>query len=486
MRLRFLQFLIIVIPISIFGWLFWQELVPSGIFYVRHQVGERSPFIDRILPDQRVLPIEKDANGDVVRPIIGDPAFFFVHPHRGFNKVDVEVWFKNNKAPIVELGGLARVEGQVYDLQPLENLFIDQSKWLRFDQNGLVLLQREKKYESINNFITNLPPRHEIATYRYSLETPFRILGYQHSSIRQSIDVSLRGFHEFKTYIKDEPLFFDFTYMDMNRDEGPDHVQILVYNEEGKLVGDVWVEDDGNISNNAQGSEQKITSIYLPDLSEGVYKIEMRTNRDVFFRKIETTLQKIVFLNNIELGDDVGFLDHPRPVSFWTEAKNIAMQTRHAEGVQEVQVGDKILRITQPYQSFSQVVKADGVIKVMTPEGDLSIQSTGHIAFSPDQFFNPDPVSVGWDFNPDSLDLNYIIAQYRSPDVKNEWKIARVSFDTQLLVQQEGTWKFVFSLPGIRELQQQINIGRINMAWHRDPFTWIDLLVAIKKLAKVE
>ena len=94
-----LGLLIAAVPAALFGWLLTQELVPSGTFQVRHAVGERSPFIDRLLPDARVI-----RSGTIV----DEPVTFFVHPHRSFDEVDVEVAFKNHGAPIVELGASVR------------------------------------------------------------------------------------------------------------------------------------------------------------------------------------------------------------------------------------------------------------------------------------------------------------------------------------------------------------------------------------------
>ncbi len=170
MRLtRFAQYAIILTPVFIFGWLLWIELVPTGTFSVRHAVNERSPFIDRLLPEERVLPLER-ADGEWRQAIVDDPAFFFVHPHRRFDRVEFEIWFQNAGVPIVELGGLADVRGEeeIYDLQPLENLIIDQSPWPKLREDDLVLLQRRPVYKSIEDFFRSLPSTRQIASYHYS------------------------------------------------------------------------------------------------------------------------------------------------------------------------------------------------------------------------------------------------------------------------------------------------------------------------------
>ena len=129
-------------------------------------------------------------------------------------------------------------ESETYTLLPLHNRLIDESDWNRIDEDGLVLLQREKTYGSIKDFFANPPSRDDVAVYRTNLDIPYRQDDYQPTSATQTIDVSLRGHHEFKTYIKDETLFFTFSYMDMNRDEGEDVVQVTIFNENGQPVAE--------------------------------------------------------------------------------------------------------------------------------------------------------------------------------------------------------------------------------------------------------
>src|SRR3989344_1015943 len=233
-----LRVLLVLIPAGVFGHLLVQELVPSGTFLVRHAAGERSAFIDRLLPDARVVP---------PGTIVDEPVTFFAHPHRSFDTVEAEVWFKNGGAPIVELGALAQGAGEAYDLHPLQNLLIDGSAWDRLDEDGVVLLQRRPRFSSIDGFLADQPPREQVATSHFSLPKPYRISGYQPSLSTRTIDATLRGPHEFKTYVKGETMAFSFAFMDMNRDEGADAVSIVVFDEDGAAVADTSALDAGNV-----------------------------------------------------------------------------------------------------------------------------------------------------------------------------------------------------------------------------------------------
>ncbi len=462
---RLIQLLLVAIPIAVMGWLLNLWFVPSGVFLVEHEVGDSSPFIDELKPETRVSDVYKNEQGEPVQAITEDPAFFFLHPHREefFDEVVFEVWFKNESMPIVELGGLARVNPETFTLYPLHNRLIDESSWNRIDEDGLVLLQREDTYDSLADFFADPPSRDEVAVYRTSFDVPYRIEGYQPTAAVQIIDVSLRGHHEFKTYIRDETLSFTFRYMDMNRDEGEDVVQVTVFNERNQPVAEARASDDGNTSDDAvvdQGlKELKLAAYSLP---EGVYKVVMNTTRDVFFREIQTPQQKVVFLNTLFVGDEVGYREPSEGATLYTQSKRLRLQTRHAEGVQTITAGNQTLNIAQPYEWYTLTFADEGLERVVLPTGDVEIVTDGKFAFSPSQYFNPDPVSLNAYTTIEQLGVDYVLARYESPRKQGDWLVATVSFVAWDLYEEDETWKFSFSTPLIEELGAKLLIHRID------------------------
>ncbi|MCR4314006.1 MAG: hypothetical protein NUV84_02035, partial [Candidatus Uhrbacteria bacterium] len=444
---RLIQLLLIAIPFVVMGWLLnnWFVLSPLGVFDVTHEVGEASPFIDELKPETRVSDVYETAGGEAVQAIQADPAFFFLHPHREdfFDQVVFDVWFQNGDLPIVELGGLAQVNPETYTLLPLHNRLIDESDWSRIDEEGLVLLQREKTYDSIDDFFANPPSRNDVAVYRTDFDVPYRLDGYQPTSATQTIDVSLRGHHEFKTYIRDETLFFTFSYMDMNRDAGEDVVQVTVFNEQGQPVAEARASDDGNTSDDAVvDAGLKTLTLTSFGLPEGVYKVVMNTTRDVFFRKIQTPQQKMVFLNTLFIGDEIGYSEPSESSTFYTESKRLRFQTRHAEGVQTISAGDQSLEIVEPYEWYTLTFLGDGLEGVTLPTGDVEIVTEGKFAFSPSQYFNPDPVSLNAYTTIDQLGVDYVLARYQSPRQEGDWLVATVPFVAWDLYEEDQTWKF--------------------------------------------
>ncbi|MBI4599182.1 hypothetical protein HY734_03245 [Candidatus Uhrbacteria bacterium] len=470
-RTHLLQALILLIPLGAFFWLGWQNLVSSGTFVVDRSVEERSPFMDRVLPEARTGELVQDADGDWVQPVIGDPVTFFVHPHRSFSRVDVEVWFQNEDVPIVEMGVLAQASGEVYDLKPLQNLLIDRSSWHRLEEDGLLLLQREPTYASIGEFLRDLPERSRIATYHYGLRAPFRLSDYHPSSTERTIEVSLRGFHEFQTYIKDEILWFGITYVDMNRKNGADPVVVTVLNESGSPVAEVRAADDGNATDNARPSGLQVLRLEAPNLPEGVYKVQLRAEHDVFFRRFTTAQQKIVFGSTVYLADDVGYRREPALVAFWTEAKRIRAATTHAESRQTLRVGEDAVEVAEPYQEYLLDVSTGGVARGEAPKGDVVLRTDGHVAFAEDQYFNPDPVRLLGHSDLDRLGVDYVIADYQPPHREGKWLVAEASFDAGLFAVENGTWKFALSVPGASP-DEPFLLGRIRLALRREPLTW--------------
>ncbi|TAL51333.1 hypothetical protein EPN81_00245 [Patescibacteria group bacterium] len=462
---RLIQLVLIAIPLVVLGWLLNLWFVPSGVFVVTHEVGQSSPFIDEIKPETRVSDVYKNEDGDATQAITEDPAFFFLHPHRKnfFDQVVFDVWFQNASLPIIELGGLAGVNPERYTLYPLHNRLIDESTWNRIDEDGMVLLQREQTYASLADFFANPPPRDAVAVYRTAFDVPYRIDGYQPTSTIQSIDVSLRGHHELKTYIKNEPLSFVFQYMDMNRDEGEDVVQVTVFNENNQPMAEARASDDGNVSDDTVVDHGLKKLILKADgLPEGVYKLVMNTTRDIFFRNIQTQQQKLVFLNTLFIGDEIGYREPSRGATIFTESKRIRIQTRHAQGVQTITAGTQTFEIAQPYAWYTLAFVDEGLESVVVPVGDVEIVTEGKFAFSPSQYFNPDPVSLNAYTTIEQLGIDYVLAQYQSPRQEGDWLVATIPFVAWDVYEEDQTWKFSFSTPLIKELGAELLIHRID------------------------
>ncbi len=458
--------LIITAPIALFVWLFLKDLTPSGVLTINHSVTDASPFIDRFLPDTRAI------NGEV---IVDEPVYAAVHLPGDFETVTVDLFYENAYQPIVQVGFLASEDPLQYVLEPLQNLLIDRSEWDRIDAGGLVLLQRYKVFESIDTFLADPPLRGTIATFNTSLTTPYRIPDYYPTNTLQTIDTSLRGYHEFLTYVKNEPLLVQAEFQDMNRDFGEDPVELLVFNEENDLVGSQSTLDDGVIEATAKGSTLRSTTVVLNDLPEGVYKVILKAPRDIFFRKIMSRQRYLTFVGPIFFGDDVGYRDDIRPVDYFTDAKHVSFFTYHADAAQKVTIGASEVRLPEAQVRYDHDVTEAGLVAVHAPASDFTFTHDGKVAFRADQFFNPDPVNLSWNTDLDALGVNFVLADYTSPPTEEGIVHAQATFDLQEVMTKDGEVKLVLSAPGIRSLQQQLTLRDLQLTFERPQMSGADI-----------
>ena len=462
------RLLLITISVSLFLFLGGKEFAPSGTLTLRTEVGQPSPFFSRFLPDTRTEELYRDANGSSFVPIVGDPTYLTLMPPSDFDEVELELTYRNQGLPVVELGVLTNPETEAYLLQPLQHQILDELDWPRVRQGDVVLYDRHGRYDTLADFLVDPPPREEISAYHYQFDRPFSIPHYTPNSELRTLDLTLRGEHEFLTYIEHERLNFTFEYMDMNRTIGVDPVSVLVFNQTDDLVAGKTNEDDGDVSSGGRGSEMQSISLdaKLPD---GVYKVILKVNRDIFFRRITTTQQKLTFLNQLFLGDEVGYQSAPRSVMFVTEAKSLSFETQHAEGVQTVNVAQASVVIEEPFVAKRHRVRAQGLISGVVPKGDVLMRGAGHYAFSREMYFNPDPTRLEWDTDLDALGIRYVIARYTSPEITDDLVRAHATFDVTSIPKMRDAWKFVLSLPGVYDVGSSLDVAQVKAVLRRDP-----------------
>ncbi len=473
--IRFLQFIILIVPVVVFVYLTNQFVVPSGQFTAERIAGTSSSFIDAIVPSDRVSDVHRENGKDVVS-IIEEPAFFFVHPHRDFDEVEFEVVFRNNEVGVIELGGLSQTKPDMYTLKPLHNKIIDDLKWSEITNGNLRLLQREVQFETIDDFVENLPDRNQIATYHASIEEPLHLPNYVRSNTATTYDLSFRGHHELKTYIKDETLSFEFSYMDMNREEGADDISILIFNAQNKPVAEARAYDDENISDDglpAHGLKQ--VDIEVPGLAEGAYKIVINASRDVFFRKITTPQTKFVFLDQVFLSDEVGYRENPTPVRLYSNVSRLTAQTKHSQALQTIEYGPSTFDVAVPYKSHQIATRDDRVRELSVPKGDMQLTGRGFFSITKEAFFQPDPIRITQDTNVDQGGIDYILTTYRTPKKNDGWLTASVSFSNEELFLDEQAWKMSFDIPGIEETEG-VQIHSVTANMKREKASMLDFL----------
>ena len=474
MPLIFFRLFLVGLLVLLFLFLADTNLAIDGTLEIRKAVNKTSPYVSRLLPDERTGELYRDSEGVWREPVIADPTYFTLTAPRNFERVDLELVFDPEDIPVVEVGLLMNADSEQYHLKPVYHRLLEELDWPQVREGDVVLYDRLGRYETLADFLVDPPPLSEIASYHYAFNRPYVLPGYVPSRQEQKIDVSLRGTHEFLTYIEDEELRFAFEYMDMNRTLGADEVTVLVFDRAGELVASKKHADDGNEYADARGSESRAIEVRA-NVPDGVYKVILKTNRDVFFRSIRTSQQKMVFLNEVFFGDEVGYQDATRPRELWTDAKEMTFETPHAEGVQEIVVGRSIVDLREPLTPLRAEVRGEGLVPVRAPHGNVFVRGAGHYVLSESHYFNPDPVRLSWNTDLEALGITAVIATYTPPGREGDALVGMVGFDTMGAPKVRDAWKFVLSLPGIYEHKGGIELVETRAILHRAPTTWIDL-----------
>ena len=170
--LKMVRVILIIIPVVILVFLVSKDFAWSGRLEVRYNFCKDSPFILPLFPKGRALDIKKDKN-DCFQPVAIDPVYFYLQMPRWFEGATVHIKYKNPGFPIIELGAQKRHNEWDYDLKPLENRLIDSLSWTKIQKENVVLLQKNKRFDTISDFLNYLPKGKKVVFYNYELPSYF-------------------------------------------------------------------------------------------------------------------------------------------------------------------------------------------------------------------------------------------------------------------------------------------------------------------------
>lgn len=486
--MRTLRIIIVLIPIVLLALVAWRYLDLDGQYRVTWEPGDENIFVHGFRPTGRVTAVHDRDDGHRVTRLHGDPIYLSVSPPGNYERATLNVWLDPGLQPQVELGATVDADAGQIMLRPLVHQTLEDLEWSSVRQGDIVLWQREDRFGTIASFLESLPPRSEIATYHYTLPAYDRIpASWTSGAGATQGGVSLRGFHEFVAATDGGDLNLRIEYMDMNRNVGADPVHVRVYQGD-KLVAEAERPDDGVVRATNASLDRQAIDVRAEGLDAGIVKVELNAGQDVYWRTIESSLSKMTFGPHVTIGDEVGYLAEPRRVVFWTDAQHLTLFTRHAEGVQTVAVGDERVEIAVPHERYEVENKDKGVVRVVVPQGDLVVVSDGHIAFSPDQFFNPDPIKLDDRTDLDALGVNYVIATY--PDVQREdgMIMSQTTFPLGNLERETGasdepgayastgSLRFVVSAPRLEDREVFVDIARLEILFERPRRTLDDVI----------
>lgn len=423
------------------GWFLYMGIVPNGKISYKTNFKKQSEFIGKLTPQERIV------IDDNIFPqkIVGDPVYFSLRTPRQFNKAKLIFKYKssNLKTPVIEAGVLVDNTVWRYNLKPIENKIIDQLSlvWDVIQENNIILLQREKKYNSIEEFINNLPNREEIALYNYLLRKEYLIDNYERDAKTRSLDFNFRDAYQFYTYIKNEDLNFSFEFLDLNKNKDSDSVDInLYYND--SLISSRHLDDDGILVDSGEVKDARIIELKEANLLEGVYKVEVRCNNDIITKQITTSQKKLAFINKIWVvdGKNDDFI-------IFTDSREISAQTINPGSLQIINIDGENLEINSTYKQFSKIFKSSAeAIEIKIKKDDIILSGNGVFSFSEEELINPSFKKVSSNIDINKEGINYVLADYLFPEQDGDWKIAEIEFDLTGVYREFNKYSFLISV----------------------------------------
>ncbi|MFH2063379.1 MAG: hypothetical protein ABIJ46_04500 [bacterium] len=450
-------------------------VTPDGYLTVTTDLKSPSAFVSEPKPSNR-LDLE---SGPPFR-LLDDPLYLDLRPPSEFRTVTVRVEYLNRGQSSVEIGALAnRLDGQ-FELRPVESRLVEALNWSRLSSGRLVLLQRNRRYSTLDEFLSSPPPPERVATCRVGLDWPYRPDGYVPLDEPKVRRVSLRGHHRLLTYTAGEMLSFSFVVQDMNRQDGADPVTLSVYREGSETaVARTVLQDDGNTSDDQRSSALRTVAVSVSGPEPGLYRVEFTAPDDVFIRELTSRQPKFVFLGRLYLGDHIGYSDLIPPVEVLAGGNALTVRTAHAEGLQTIRVDGRSFEVQEPNVRQDVRLARDGrAIPIVSPRRDLLLETDGVFALEPDDFFRPLPTEIDWRLTSGDLDaagIDYLLTEYEPPVRDGELTVATTAFDLdQLALTDDGAYRFAVSAPGIALSANDLRIKSVSFVLRRDRSGWAD------------
>lgn len=460
------------------AWLLSMAVVPTGRVSYVYDFTKPNYFIKKLTPEERLAPLAGGAQA-----VKGDPVYFALRTQRTFDTARLTIKFRNpDKLPIIEAGVLVDKKIWRYDTRPLENKVIDElaQSWTMTREGETVLLQKEKRYDSIKDFLDKPPAESEIALYNYDWDREYLLPGYEKKEKENIINQPLRGAYQFYTYIKDEDLDFKFSLLDLNQNKDSDPIELKLYYRD-QLIDSAELSDDGVREDNGKMSEARELRLREVNLPEGVYKIELVINDDIVTSEIKTKQEKLSFINKIwlmekKIGESLPPLNPTltfpfvrggeESITLYTDSRTINAQTINPAKLQTITVGSSSLVVSETYRQFS--LSSEGSFnEIKLAKDDTIVSGDGVFSFSSDALINPNLKKVIAGFDSQKERVSYVLADYNFPENAGDgWQTAQAEFNLKNAYREFYKYSFLISIPGLRaddEVNDKIEIGEIRV-----------------------
>lgn len=181
---------------SFFAWLAIQNTVVSGHFFVQKDFCTDSRFISDLYPDNRVGRVEQIDSGKCFQRVFVEPVYFKVKIPRTFANAKVKLIFANPDQPFLQLGVMKKKLNPLdwrFTLKLIENKIFDNLDWFKLTEKGVSFWQKQKRFESIYDYVNNVPTDQKTVTFYYefskeAVKNPTKVVAWNSETLLEHVD----------------------------------------------------------------------------------------------------------------------------------------------------------------------------------------------------------------------------------------------------------------------------------------------------------
>lgn len=442
LKLRLSLGLVFFVIIGVFVYL---SVVPFGkISYSKNWSRDLSfggGFIDNFKPGDRL-----DLTENQSLKIIAEPIYFSLFTPRQFDKAKVKIVYEDKltkETPIVEIGLLKDKAAGAYEFRSVQNKNIDSLRfsWHRLiDDENFIVLQRDDAYQNEDSFLKDLSDKKLktcqtnslscVAFYNYPIGPSFSLPSYT-ELYPLNLNQDLLGNHKLYVYFNNKPgkLKIDFLPYNNSKTQKDLQAELRVY-QDGVLIETKKSEVPG--------------SIIFSSSVAALYKMEIVIGDEVVIDKIESSSDRLVFLNKLYP------IEITSQNTIFTNAKTVYATTLETEALGNINFSDYEFDLNKTHSQIvlkSKDVKT--IQKIKEAKGGIMFSGDGVFSFNETKIFDPETRQMSASFESDNY--QYLVANYKSPLSRGSLKEANLEFSLSGADYKDDKYSFVISIPGLNQ-----------------------------------
>ncbi len=407
--------------------------------------------------------------------MIGDPLYFYVRAPRSFSQAIMTIKYRFSSNDLIktnytniETGVLLDKNNWNYNLYPVFNNKLNEifSTWPLIKNEEVVLAQQNKKFSKLSDFVEH----NDFSTsvfYNYNLNYNYILPNYQ-AKTNETLNISnLQGSYSFYTYIKDENLKVDFSFLNKNN-KNNQALSIFVYYQNNLIFDESLKPDIFSLDSPVN------FNLNLSNLPEGVYKVEVKASDDFLTPSLISHNSKLVFINR------VWFYDLKNGFTLWSNRNNFKIKSFSAQCLNKISINEENFIIDEIYKQFdfSSTIQND-LNKITSKSCGLLIENNALFSLTPESFFNPVLNKLNEDTDLNSIDT--IVANYREPLKEGDYYVSEIKMDLSSALRDDSGYRFIISAPFLKNLnpEEYLEIKEIKIE-----FVGKTLMEKIKEIIK--